>query len=128
MARRLRITGVFLMGLCAALALGLTYTWDGGGGANIRWDYCPNWDLEDMTPCWPSQGTDTAIIPAVLSHPDPWSINLVNATIQNATIGWNVNFGAADPGAVLHLSELQIQSASAVEVTIAGGAQITTAP
>jgi hypothetical protein len=116
------------MGLCAVLALGLTYTWDGGGGANIRWDYCPNWDLEDMTPCWPSQTTDTAVIPGLASHPDPWNVNLVTTTIHNATIGWSVNFGPADPNAVLHLTELQIQSPSDVEVTIPSGAQITTAP
>jgi len=131
MARRLRITGVVLMGLCAALTLGLSYTWDGGGGANIRWDYCPNWDREYMLTCWPSQPTDDAFIP-IIGPQTPWTVALVTTTIEDLKISGSVDFSDADPNdpnvATLETGELLIETGDEpVNITITG-ARIWTGP
>jgi len=106
MMNRKRICLVAAAILTAAGAvLAATYVWSGGGDDN-DWDNCRNWDPPgQFFPCYPSTENHDA---EVRAQGGPWTIDLIEETIDDLTIATDVTFGMATSPPWLSVDSLTV--------------------
>lgn len=113
-----------LAAACAASAWAATFSWT-AHGADDDWDTCGNWVVIGGG-CSPDDGNDDATVPYTSGG---WTINLVQATMDDLTINGSVTFGNAGGTPELTVDSLTIGATNAetvLDLTGGGGASIKT--